>query len=114
MDECKPLPGGCHGIHVQGRAVQVDPMKLNSKPPGTEHLKLKCGSPLSNFAFNNNLRRYPKAFESPNGDVRSTAVKVTLECCALAGRGLYSSTFRLNFSATCGIGGAFRGGLGVV
>ena len=55
-----------------------------------------------------------KAFESPNGDVRSTAVKVTLECCALAGRGLYSSTFRLNFSATCGIGGAFRGGLGVV
>jgi centrosomal protein CEP104 len=27
-----------------------------------------------------------KAFESPNGDVRSTAVKVTLECCAIAGR----------------------------
>jgi len=27
-----------------------------------------------------------KAFESPNGDVRSAAVKVTLECCAIAGR----------------------------
>ena len=27
-----------------------------------------------------------KAFESPNGDVRSTAVKVALECCAIAGR----------------------------
>ena len=27
-----------------------------------------------------------KTFESPNGEVRSTAVKVTLECCAIAGR----------------------------
>ena len=27
-----------------------------------------------------------KSFESPNGDVRSNAVKVTLECCAIAGR----------------------------
>jgi centrosomal protein CEP104 len=27
-----------------------------------------------------------KTFESPNGEVRSTAVKVTLECCAVAGR----------------------------
>jgi hypothetical protein len=30
------------------------------------------------------------------------------------GRGLHSSTFRLNLSATCGTGGAFRGCLGVV
>ena len=29
------------------------------------------------------------------------------------GRGLHLSTFRLNLSATCGIGGAFRGCLGV-
>ena len=27
-----------------------------------------------------------RAFESPNGEVRSTAVKLTLECCAIAGR----------------------------
>ena len=27
-----------------------------------------------------------RTFESPNGEVRSTAVKVTLECCAIAGR----------------------------
>jgi hypothetical protein len=32
----------------------------------------------------------------------------------LGGRGLHSSTFRLNVSALCGIGGAFRGCLGVV
>ena len=31
-----------------------------------------------------------------------------------AGRGVHSSTFQLNLSATCGIGGAFRGCLGVV
>jgi len=30
------------------------------------------------------------------------------------GRGLHSSTFRLNVSTLCGIGGAFRGCLGVV
>ena len=30
------------------------------------------------------------------------------------GRGLHSSTFRLNLSAFCGIGGAFRGCLGVL
>ena len=28
------------------------------KAPGTKRLKLKCDSPLSNFAFNFNLRRY--------------------------------------------------------
>jgi centrosomal protein CEP104 len=27
-----------------------------------------------------------RTFESPNGEVRSTAVKLTLECCAIAGR----------------------------
>jgi len=33
---------------------------------------------------------------------------------AVTGRGLHSSTFRLNVSALCGIGGAFRGYLGGV
>jgi hypothetical protein len=38
-------------------------MKRNLKPPGTEHLILKCDDPLSNVAFNFNLRRYTKAVE---------------------------------------------------
>jgi hypothetical protein len=33
---------------------------------------------------------------------------------AAGGRGLHPSTFRLNVSAFCGIGGAFRGYLGGV
>jgi len=41
-----------------GRAVQVDPVKPTSKPPGTKRLKLKHDEVLSNFAFNFNLRRY--------------------------------------------------------
>jgi hypothetical protein len=36
------------------------------------------------------------------------------EAAATAGRGLHSSTFRLNQSAFCGIGGAFRGFVGVL
>ena len=42
-----------HDVYTQnfimtaiGEAVQVDPMKLNFKPPGTERLKLKCDDPL--------------------------------------------------------------------
>jgi len=38
--------------------VQVDPVKLTLKAPGTKHLKLKYDKPLSNFAFKFNLRRY--------------------------------------------------------
>ena len=38
--------------------MQVDPVKPTLKPPGTKRLKLKCDEPLSNFAFNFNLRRY--------------------------------------------------------
>ena len=55
--------------------MQVDPTKPKLKPPGTKRLKLKCDvpkskppgvkclkpirdDPLSNFAFNFNLRRY--------------------------------------------------------
>jgi hypothetical protein len=33
-------------------------MKLNLNPPGSELLKLNCDDPISNFAFNLNLRRY--------------------------------------------------------
>ena len=40
------------------RAVQVDPTKPTLKAPGTKRLKLKCVEPLSDVAFNFNLRRY--------------------------------------------------------
>jgi len=43
--------------------VQVDPMKLKLKPPGTYRLKLNCDDPLSIFAFKFNLRRYNEALE---------------------------------------------------
>jgi len=48
------------GAHLQGKAVQVDPIKPKLKPPGTKHLKLKCDELLSSFAFRFNLRRYIK------------------------------------------------------
>jgi len=38
--------------------VQVDPMKLTLKAPGTKHSKLQYDVQLSNFAFKSNLRRY--------------------------------------------------------
>jgi len=41
-----------------GRAVQVDPIKPTLKAPRTKRLKLKCDEPLSDFAFNLNLRRH--------------------------------------------------------
>jgi hypothetical protein len=41
-----------------GEAAQVDPMNPILKPPGTQHLKLKCDTPLSTSAFKFNLRGY--------------------------------------------------------
>jgi hypothetical protein len=38
--------------------VQVDPSKPTLKAPETKRLKLQCDGPLSDFAFNFNLRRY--------------------------------------------------------
>jgi hypothetical protein len=40
-----------------GRAVQVDPIKLTLKPPGTKHLKVNYDKLLSNFAFKFNMGR---------------------------------------------------------
>ena len=40
--------------------MQVDPNKPKLKAPGTKRLKLRCDGPLSNVAFNFNLRRYIK------------------------------------------------------
>jgi len=56
-DMCEAVLGGRGG---QGRAVQVDPMKPVLKAPGTKRLKLECDEPLSNLAFDFNLRRYIK------------------------------------------------------
>ena len=50
---------------AQGRTVQVDPMKHVLKAPGNVLLKLSYDGPLSNFAFNFNLRRYIKAGPPP-------------------------------------------------
>jgi hypothetical protein len=59
-----PLHRGALGLRRraggQGRAVQVDPIKSALKAPGTKRLKLIYDGPLSNFAFNFNLRRYIK------------------------------------------------------
>jgi hypothetical protein len=38
--------------------VQLDPIKLKLKPPGTQRLKLEHDGLLSNFGFKFNLRRY--------------------------------------------------------
>jgi hypothetical protein len=103
----RSLPGAVHaggGRLHPGRAVQVDPIKTMLKAPGTKRLKLKCDDVASSFAFNFNLRRY---ILSPNMCVERKSVP------DLIGRGLHSSTFQLNLSAVCGIGGATRGCLGV-
>jgi len=51
-------PHHCRRAGFHGGEVQVDPMKPVLKQPGTERLNLECDEPLSNFAFNFNLRRY--------------------------------------------------------
>ena len=48
--------GGSHPAH--SRAVQVDPIKPTLEPPGSERLKPKYDTLLSNVAFKSNLRRY--------------------------------------------------------
>jgi hypothetical protein len=61
--ECKALPtdvraGGAAAVWDHGRAVQVDPIKPALKAPGAKRLELIYDGPLSNFAFDFNLRRY--------------------------------------------------------
>ena len=54
----KEARGGVTVYWSHGEAVQVEPMKFNSKAPGTKRLTLKYDEPLSNVAFNFNLRHY--------------------------------------------------------
>jgi len=41
--------------------VQIDPIKLTLKAPGTKRLKLRYDKLLSSFGFKINLRRYIEA-----------------------------------------------------
>jgi len=50
--------GGAAAVWDHGRAVQVDPIKPALKAPGAKRLELIYDGPLSNFAFDFNLRRY--------------------------------------------------------
>jgi hypothetical protein len=52
-------------------------------------LKLKCAEPISNVAFNFNLRRYTQGLRSAGAAVEQRGA---------AGRGLHSSTSKLNLS----------------
>jgi len=52
------LVGSGDPSHRHGRAVLFDPIKPTFKPPGCMLLKLRYDGPVSNFAFNFNLRRY--------------------------------------------------------
>ena len=89
VDECKPLAGGVrrpgHGgggaaAQGQGEAVQVEPMKLMLKPPGTKRLKLKYYKLLSillHFCFQINLRRYSKGGHGGHNGIRNIIDEVT-------------------------------------
>jgi len=48
--------------------VQVDPINPMLKAPEFMRLKLECDEPLSNFAFNFNLRRYNMDADEGEGE----------------------------------------------
>jgi len=111
VNECKPLLLGearqaRHPGH--GRAVQVDPINPTLTPPGTERLKLICDDPLTNLAFEFNLRRYTVANSGPHTNASQFYVtaaplafldgKKVAFGRVIDGRGLHSSTFQLNLS----------------
>jgi len=82
--------------------VQIDPPKTTLKPPGTKRLKLKYDKLLSIcfiFYFNFNLRRYTKEFGGDGGDGGGGFLEPGEH--GAGGRGLRSSTFRLNLSRFC-------------
>ena len=59
--------------------MQVDPIKPSLKAPGTKRLRLKHDTPLSNFAFTFNLRRYTEAAGTGGG------AKTAMEMAASSG-----------------------------
>jgi hypothetical protein len=71
---------------VQGRAVQVDPIKPTLKPPGTKRLKPHYDKPLSTFAFKLNVRRHTKgqraqALGFSSSGMGNLASSPTTMCC---------------------------------
>jgi hypothetical protein len=108
-------------------------MKSKLKPPGTERLKVKCDVLLSTSAFKCNLRRYvmvrsltldntaerlfvratfsgtPAGFYAELAD--DTAWPAEVPKFNITGRGLHSSTDRLNASAFYEIYGMHLGGV---
>ena len=63
--------------------MQVDPVKLNLKPPGSELLKLKCDDPLSPFAFSFNLRRYNEVYNEQIYDLLTSANPIGGRACQI-------------------------------
>ena len=90
MSGCCPFQRGqVHAVHggLRGKPVQVDPIKPTLKAPETKRLKLNYDGPLSNCAFNFNLRRY-NVVDKTQGNAGGWG--------GIRGRGLHSSTFHLN------------------
>ena len=92
--------------------MQVDPVKPNLKPPGTKRLKLNCDELRSTSAFKFNMRRFMMKDDAEDAAPSYSAAMTPFA--ALVGRGLHSSTFRLNVSAFSGTGDAFTGCVGGV
>jgi hypothetical protein len=70
-------------VALQGRAVQVEPMRHILKAPKTKRLRLQYDELLSNLDFNFNLRHYSKPAEEPvvgelAGDVEVGRCRLTL------------------------------------
>jgi hypothetical protein len=100
-------------------------MKFVLKVPGTMGLKPHYDTLLSTVAFKFTLRRYSaedfvaqmsfaeELRVTAMGEMELAAVEIQ-NLYELIGRGLHSSSFRVNVSALCGSGGAFRGSFGAV
>jgi len=63
-----------------GWAVQLKPMRLKLKAPGTKPLKLKCDKLLSTFAFNFNLCRYTLVGAGADANRTTTCGQTPLSC----------------------------------
>jgi len=75
--------GGLGRAQLQGRAVQVDPIKPVLKAPGTKRLKLNSDDPLSKFAFRFNLRRYTKVSFARGGGLGQQPRRILVGRCRL-------------------------------
>jgi hypothetical protein len=64
--------------------VQVDPIKPKLIPPGTKRLNIQSDEPLSNFAFNFNLRRcnqeYPVTVTYDDDGVGRCTSSLSIRC----------------------------------